>query len=111
MSNLYDDHPVGAQICRMLDDGITREDIHTRLSTEGHDMKFIVEIVSETIKMRHSRRVSRGLTFVLAGAILCLTSFLLAITGIAGNDTVEFVLYGLTGGGVIIAFYGLTFIF
>lgn len=104
-------HPIADHIVSMLDEGKTREEIYATLSAEGHDMKFILEIVNQTAKMRTAQRMSKGLTYIVAGSILCLTSFLLAVTGLTGSDSIGMVLYGFTGVGVIVSFYGFTFIF
>ncbi|MCF8449510.1 MAG: hypothetical protein K9G49_06520 [Taibaiella sp.] len=98
-------------ILRMLEYGETREQIERNLVDQGHAFRFAQEIVAETVKLRYARRRTKGLAMVLVGAIVCFLSFLLTITGMFAGDEYGFVLFGLTGLGVIIVFTGLTYVF
>jgi hypothetical protein len=102
---------LGDYVLRSLNDGRLRADIEAELMAEGHDERFVKEIVHETVKLRYARRRSQGLAFILVGALICFASFLLTITasGIQGNFS--FILYGLTTVGIIFVFSGFTMVF
>ena len=99
------------QVISMLDDGQGREYIESFLVGKGHDEKFIKELVREAAKLRHSKRLTQGLTLMLVGALVCFTSFLFTITGTFSHDSFGWILYGLTTGGILIVFMGLMKIF
>jgi hypothetical protein len=98
-------------ILRMLQESVTREEITRELLKQGHDMRFIDEIMTETITLYHTRRRSKGLTLILVGAFVCFASFLLTITGVFSGDAYGFALFGLTTAGVVIAFAGFVYVF
>ena len=95
----------------LLDEGQGRELIESRLQEKGHDEQFVKELVKEAIKLRQSKRITQGLGFILAGALICFTSFLLTITGTFSQGAFPWVLYGLTSAGIIVVFAGFMRIF
>jgi hypothetical protein len=111
MNNLQQDETPVQYALRLLDDGKTREQIEKSLIEMGHNVLFAKEIIAETYKLRNAQRSSKGLTFILVGAIVCFLSFLLTITGVFPDHNINLVLYGLTSVGVILVFVGLTYVF
>ncbi len=101
------------KVLQMLQEGKTREDAESLLTSMNLPLAFVKELVAESAKLYQSRRQSRGLNLVLIGAMLCFLSFLLTLLGAFPESSVahNVVLYGLTGTGVCVAFYGFTFIF
>ena len=98
-------------VLNLLDNDKTREDIQAELLQMGHEEKFVKELVQETIKLRNAKRRTTGLQLVVAGAVICFASFLCTITTTSINGHFPYVLYGLTGLGVIVAFAGFTKVF
>jgi len=96
---------------RMLENGQTKQQVENELVQQGNDRRFAAELVAEVAKMRDARNRSRGLTLILAGAVICFASFLLTITGMVSGDAYTYVLFGLTSLGVVVAFAGFTMVF
>lgn len=65
-------------ILSLLEDGYRRKQIETYLVEHGHSVQFVREMVNETVKMRRSRRILKGLALLLAGAIICMLCALFA---------------------------------
>jgi len=95
----------------LLEEGRGREEIEALMLQKGHDERFVKELVKETIKLRQSKRISQGLGYILVGALVCFTSFLLTITGTFSQGSFPWVLYGLTSVGILIVFAGFMRIF
>ena len=109
MSN--EQQSLSTKVYTMLDEGQMRADIEQFLLEKGHDIKFVKELISETSKLRDTRRRAQGMVFILGGAVVCFLSFLLTITSSFSNNTFPYVLYGVTSLGIIIVFTGLTKVF
>ena len=103
--------PLSNYVLSLLDNGQGREAIETELLEKGHDEKFVKEMVREMIKLRNAKRSAQGLTYILGGAVICFSSFLLTITGSFSGGSFPYVLYGLTSVGIVIAFVGFMKIF
>ena len=95
----------------LLEDGKSREDIEMTLREQGHDDKFIKDLVAEVVKLRYSKRRMQGLMFIMIGAVVCFLSFLLTITASYTSTSFPWVLYGLTSAGVLLLFAGFVKIF
>jgi hypothetical protein len=102
---------LGEYVTTLFENGMTRTEIETHLLDNGHDEQFVKELVSETVKLRDTKRRSQGLILILVGALICFTSFLLTITSTYTQGNFSLVLYGLTSLGIIIVFTGLMKIF
>jgi hypothetical protein len=98
-------------IMRRLQEGEPRAQIVQELLEQGHEMRFITEIMDEALKLHYARRRSKGLVLILVGAMVCFSSFLLTITGAVSGDAHGFALFGLTTIGVVIVFSGFVLIF
>ena len=109
MENVLD--PVGKLVLGMLDNGQSREQIEADLLLQGHDEKFVKELIPECVKLRYARRRTQGLALILGGAIVCFVSFLLTITSSMTHFSFPIVLYGLTSVGILAAFAGFTRVF
>lgn len=102
---------LGDYVMRSLNNGQKRAEIEAELLGEGHDERFIKDLVQETVKLRYARRRSQGLAFMLVGAIICFASFLLTLTATTIQGNFSVILYGLTTVGIIFVFYGFTLVF
>ncbi len=102
---------LSARVYSMLDEGQMRTDIESFLLEKGLDIKYVKELISETSKLRDSKRRAQGLMLILGGVLICFLSFLLTITSSFSNNTFPYVLYGVTSLGIVIVFTGLTKVF
>ena len=98
-------------ILRMLENGETRDDIRVELLHQGHGHAFVTEVLEETVKLHQAAKRVKGLTLILIGGITCFVSFLLTIMEVFPGDSYGYVLFGLTGAGVLVAFFGCTKVF
>jgi hypothetical protein len=102
---------LGNFVLSLLENGQTRDEIEKGLLEKGHDEWFVIELVSESIKLRQTKRRAQGLAFILAGAVICFLSFLLTITSTFSIESFPYVLYGITTMGIIVVFCGLMRVF
>ncbi len=98
-------------VLSLLDEGQGREQIETQLLEQGHDERFVKDLVAEVQKLRYSKRRAQGLALILTGAVICFLSFLLTITSSFTHGSFPWVLYGLTSIGIIVVFMGLMKVF
>lgn len=77
----------------------------------GFEEHSLPEMMNEIKKLRNSRKTSGGLILILAGAMLCLLSCILTLTGSYSGTSFQLVLYGITTVGILITFGGLIKIF
>lgn len=97
-------------ILGMLNSEQSREDIVLELKKHGLEEGHILSLVAETKKLYDMRRAAIGLSFVCAGAVICLASCVITLVqGTASMSNVT--LMGLTSVGVIVVFAGLMKIF
>jgi len=99
------------QALSLLEEGKGREEVELLLLEQGHDDKFVKELVQEAIKLRHSKRIAEGLGLVLCGALICLVSCVLTITQNLSHEAFIWVLYGMTSVGILVVFAGLMRVF
>ncbi len=102
---------LGNYVLSLLDNGQGRETIENLLLEKGHDERFVKELVTETIKLRQTKRRAQGLTFILVGAVICLLSCILTITSSFSTESFPYVLYGFTSLGIVVVFFGLMRVF
>ena len=89
--------------------GYTYKQIDDELSAMGIEEAHRPAMLKEINKLRNAQKTTKGLIYILIGAVLCLASCLLTILLPQSNTTL--VLYGLTSIGIIIVFIGLMQIF
>jgi len=102
---------LGQYVTGLLNRGTTRDDIIAELLEQGHDERFVRQLVQETAKLRYARRRSQGMALILVGAVICFVSFLLTINSSFSHSSFPVVLYGLTSVGIILVFAGFMMIF
>jgi hypothetical protein len=110
-SEMVTSSPVAQQILQLLQGGKDREDIEQQLLTEGHDPRFVTQILEETIKLRNAKSRATGLALILGGSLVCFASFVLSLTSSYTHLNVPMVLYGLTSAGIVLAFAGFVKVF
>ena len=98
-------------VISMLDSGMSREQIEIHLRENGHDEKFVKDLLTESLKLRHAKRRSQGLVLILSGAFICLLSFALTITSTFTQNHFAIVLYGMTSVGIILVVAGFMKVF
>ncbi|MGN6477957.1 MAG: hypothetical protein ACTHKV_12075 [Flavipsychrobacter sp.] len=94
-----------------LDSHLNDEAIKAELMKRGFEEHSLPEMMNEIKKLRNSRKTSGGLILILAGAVLCLLSCILTLTGSYSGTSFQLVLYGITTLGILITFGGLIKIF
>ena len=92
-----------------LDKGLSDTQIKEEILNIGIEERNLQDIFKEVIKLRRSRNTTKGLMFILAGAMLCLISCVFTI--MSSDTNVGFMLYGVTSIGIIVVFIGLIKIF
>ncbi len=111
MSNTPGPLPLCSYVVTLLVAGHTREEIEVRLLEQGHDQRFVQELVAEGVKLHNMKIRAQGLSLILGGAFICLLSFILSITASFTHINFPIVLYGLTSLGIIVVFAGFVKIF
>lgn len=62
-------------ILSLLDDGYRSRQIEVYLLKQGHDIKFVKELIRESVKLRKSKKILKLLALILA----CSVIFLMAV--------------------------------
>ena len=94
-----------------LDNRLSDEDIKAELMKRGVDERGLTELMKEIKQLRNSRKTSAGLMLILVGAVFCLLSCILTLTGTYSDSNFQLILYGITTLGILVAFGGLMKIF
>jgi hypothetical protein len=108
MTQVLDHASLTQYVIASLHKGQGREEIETDLQQQGHDERFVKDLVQEIVRLRYAKARAQGLSLILAGAVVCGLGFLLTITA-AGS--VSLPLYGLTSLGIILVLGGFTKVF
>jgi len=103
--------PLCSYVITLLMAGRQKEEIADRLLQQGHDERFVRELVAEAVKLHNMKMRKQGLFLILGGACICLVSCILGLTASATHLNLRIVLYGLTSVGVIVVFAGLVKVF
>lgn len=107
-----DRHTVVRQVLDLLDRGTAKDEIVAQLLQTGHAHEFAEDIVTETARNRDLKRRSQGFALILAGAVICLGSFIVTfVTSTDSSSSLPYTLYGATTVGILIAFAGLMKVF
>jgi hypothetical protein len=102
---------VSRKVLDMLHNRQGLEQIEADLLLRGHEPNFAKELVQECVKLHYAKRRAQGLTFILCGAVVCFSSFLLTITSSMTHFSFPLVLYGLTTAGLLLVFTGFMKVF
>ena len=94
-----------------VESGMSNQEIRGKLLMGGYDEKYVAELLAELTKLRNAKKTTRGLTFILIGAALCLLSCILTLSHAFPGSDFSFVLFGLTTIGILLVFGGLVYIF
>lgn len=97
----------------MLAAGKTQQEIIAALHLDDLAPEVVVEIVASTIISYREKQRMQGTLLILSGALICFVSCVLTMMDVfpPGGIVHGIVLYGLTGLGVCVAFFGLSYIF
>ena len=91
-----------------IDRGMNDQQIRLELAGIGVDERDIPEMLREIKMLRNARNTTKGMYFILAGALMCLFSCIFTLMATQSNGIV---LYGLTSLGLVVIFIGLYKIF
>jgi pheromone shutdown protein TraB len=73
--------------------------------------KTAPEIIDQLVKeLHHKKQVKKGILWIGVGSALLIISFLLTVFFFHSGIAIDFVMYGLTTLGIIIAVIGLKFL-
>ena len=106
-----ENNEVSLHIFSLLSRGYSSQQVEAELVEQGHDLHFIKELLQEAVTLRNSKKRVMGLSLILAGALVCLLSCVLAITLYMSKGNFALVLYGFTSLGIILVFAGFTQVF
>lgn len=106
-----DHNNITRDIFALLARGYSKQQVEAELLNKGHEELFVKELLQETIKLRNAKKRVLGLSLILAGALVCLLSCVLAITLHMSASHFSLVLYGCTSLGIILVFAGFTQVF
>lgn len=96
---------------RMMASGAKEKDIETRLLEKGLDLERIRALLKNIKETRIRNDRSRGFLLIGIGAIMLVTSFFLTVMHFHADNSIDFVMYGLTVPGIILVMIGFKFIF
>ncbi|MEI8279078.1 MAG: hypothetical protein WCG87_04890 [Bacteroidota bacterium] len=111
MSQEIQSASLSAHILSLLNNGQSKDEIVTALVQKGHEEYHVTELLKEVAKLRDAKNRSQALALVLVGALICLASCIMTLTGSFTHSNFSFVLYGLTSLGIIVVFAGLMKVF
>jgi len=111
MSNTETNIPIAKLTEVWVEQGLSNNDIKQKLAFNGYDDKYISELLKEVTKLRNAKKTTRGLTFILIGACLCLLSCILTLSHAFTGSGFSFALFGITTIGILLVFGGLVYIF
>ena len=100
-----------SRIKDMHHQGYDKDSIPGRLIEMGFDKETVDVCFQQYIKMKDKQHRQAGLMLILTGALTLVFSCVLTIVLHYNNQSLEFVMYGVTSVGLIIVFAGLMKIF
>jgi hypothetical protein len=107
----FETGPLGAHILSMLEHGRNTEEIVQELVGQGHEERFVQNIVAEAKKLHYAKKRTNGLTLIMAGGVICLLSFAFSINSYISDQPISWALYGLTSLGTLVIFAGFIKVF
>ncbi len=99
------------QVEKWLAQGQTRDFIHQKLVAAGISEERVSQFVDTILSERLSKRRQRGILLILIGSVLLVLGFLLTVFLFHANASIDVVMYGMTGVGILILMIGLVDIF
>jgi cytochrome c-type biogenesis protein CcmH/NrfF len=96
---------------KMVREGRSDEQIHQAMVDRFGDGPAVAQLMQEVKKLRAAKNTATGLIFILAGVVILLSSFVLSFMHVYNNQSLTFVLYGLTTIGILVVFFGLMKVF
>lgn len=95
----------------MHSQGYERQVMKQKLIELGFDDEAVDICFDQFMKLRAGQQRRTGFTLVLIGAFILVISCILTIIFFHKNQSLDLVMYGLSGIGVIILIIGFTYIF
>ena len=99
------------ELAKMLREGRTDEQIREALVACYSEGPTVVQLMREVKKFRAAKTTTTGLIFILIGAVILVTSFILSFMHVVTAQSLSFVLFGLTTVGILVVFFGLMKVF
>lgn len=90
-----------------LANGMDFETIKEKLLQRYNDEELILMIISKTKKDYYNKRRKEGTSILGIGLTMILVGFVLTCFNYHTNQSVNFVMYGLTSIGILIVLWGL----
>ena len=98
-------------LAKMVREGSTDEQIRHAMVDRFGDGPAVAQLMQEVKKLRAAKSTATGLIFILVGVVILLSSFVLSFMHVYSNQSLTFVLYGLTTVGILVVFFGLMKVF
>ena len=83
------------------------ETIEQNLKLKEVDPLFISGIIKELKEEHHKKKHKRGLAILFVGLIILLISFVLTCINFHANESITYVMFGISSVGLIVIFIGL----
>jgi uncharacterized integral membrane protein len=83
------------------------ETITKKLMDHGLDQSMVDGIVKQVKEEYNKKKHQRGLVVLLVGLVVLLVSFVLTCINFHSNESITYVMFGISSVGLIIMFFGL----
>jgi uncharacterized integral membrane protein len=83
------------------------ETIEQKLKEKGVDSIFTPEIIKQLKEEHYKKKHKRGVAILFLGLIILLISFILTCINFHANESITYVMFGISSLGLIVIFIGL----
>ena len=87
--------------------GESQDNIRKKLLDKGLEDCVLCDVMKAVSTFYFAKRRDRGVGFLIVGSILLVVGFFLTVFLFHANASIDMAMYGLTGVGILILFYGL----
>jgi len=95
----------------LFDRGKSWKEIEEDLSKYGAEETLIFGIIKELKEDHFLKKRKRGFAIILVGSVILLLSFILTCMNFHANESITYVMFGISSVGLIVVFIGLFDIF
>jgi hypothetical protein len=90
-----------------LDRGLSAAEIEEELRKKSEDIVLITVVIKDARSKHYERMQKSGSQIIIVGSVLGLLGFLMTILHFGSGTNFEYALFGFTGTGISLVFYGL----
>lgn len=95
------------EVLTLLERGESNDAILAYLHKKGVSESITTCLVDLIRKERYAIRRRRGVKLMLAGAVMLLLGFVITLAFVYNDKSIDFVMYGMTLGGIIVFLWGV----